>query len=195
MRQSGASGTITSKGYSDAEKNGIVNLNSDGTATKAENGESTNESISWKIWIFDKDTKVAGAGLSINAGAGLFYQGLQFSAGFFGPPGRLGQGFVSIGAPKNPLFFDTSISSQVLVGSSTTDKLDLSGNGRAYGAGVGPISGSFSQGLNKQGQVTSNIYGLGPSIGAKYTGGGSTTRTFAFPMLIPKLWTAVGGRF
>ncbi|MEE1885058.1 RHS repeat domain-containing protein [Pedobacter flavus] len=188
-----AAGKVTSS--SDLMRNNGVNLNSDGTATDAITNEATNISKSGQTTIISKNNEAIGAGLSLNAGIGLFYQGLQISVGLFGPPGKFGQGYVSIATPRNPLFFDASVSAQVLVGSSTTDQLDLSGNGRSYGAGVGPISGTFNQGLNRQGEVTSNIYGFGPSIGAKYTGGGSQTKTFTFPIFIPKLFNPVGARF
>jgi hypothetical protein len=176
---------------------GAINLNSDGSATNAETGENASKSISGQSSIEAKTLKpdAFGTGLSINAGAGLFYQGLQISAGFFSEGEGPGQAFFTVGTPKTPLFFDGSLSAQALVGKSNSNTFDLSGDGRSYGAGAGPISGSFSQGLNKQGKVTNNIIGIGPSIGAKYTGGGSNTRTYTVPFWIPFTFSAAAGRF
>ena len=176
---------------------GAINLNSDGFATNAETGENASKSISGQSLIEAKTLKpdAYGTGLSINAGGGLFYQGLQISADFFSQGQGPGQAFFTVGTPKAPLFFDGSISAQALAGKSNSNTFDLSGDGRSYGAGAGPISGSFSQGLNNQGKVTNNIIGVGPSIGAKYTGGGSNTRTYTIPFWAPFTFSAVAGRF
>ncbi len=137
-----------------------------------------------------------GFGFSINGGIGLFKQGLQVSVGGFGKgPGSVGQGFITVGVPQNMLFLDASASAQFLVGKSYGDNFDLSGFGRTYGGGFGPVSGSLSQGVNRDGSISSTIIGFGPSTGIKYTGGGSSTMTLTFPVFFPLLFNPVNGRF
>lgn len=123
----------------------------------------------------------------------MFKQGTQLSFGIFSEgPGTLGQAFVTIGIPKNMLFIDASASMQFLAGKSKSKPFDLSGKGQSYGAGYGPFSGSLSQGVDNQGNITNTVVGFGPGIGAKYTGGGANTKTWTMPIFIHFLITPVG---
>lgn len=92
-------------------------------------------------------------------------------------------------------FGDASVSTQFLVGKSYYNGFDLSGTGRSYGGGIGPIAGTLSQGLNAKGGVTNTIIGVGPSAGVKYTAGGSQTITSTIKVFVPMLLNPVRLKF
>ncbi|TCC99782.1 RHS repeat domain-containing protein [Pedobacter psychroterrae] len=134
-----------------------------------------------------ENKKVGGSGVSLSAGLGLFYQGLELSVGAFGK-GPFKTPYLSIGVPKNPLYFNASISGQLLAGSSNTGQFNLSGYGETVAGGIGPVSGSYS--ADDITKPTYAIYGVGVGAGVKYTGGYTLTKTYTSP--IPLVFYMVG---
>ena len=130
-------------------------------------------------------------GIGVSAGLGLFYQGFEVGFGIVGLPGSVGQAYFSVAIPKHPLYLNGSISSQLLFVRSRGGKVDLSGDGRSLGVGMGRFAGSYSQGLNDKGKITTDIVGVGAGMGAKYTGGYTRTKTWTLSCYIPMLITLI----
>ncbi len=111
-----------------------------------------------------------GFGLSINIGWG-FWKGSEVTfGGWSGGPGSKGQGFITFGSAES-WYLNASVSSHLLFMRSRSGEIDVTGDGRAWGLGYSKLSGSYSQGVNQFGDITSDAVSVGPSLGLKYTGG------------------------
>lgn len=86
------------------------------------------------------------------------------------------------GESSNPLFLDYSVSEQILFGTTTNEKFDLTGAGGTAALGYGPVSASY--GVDRWKNPGTQIYGIGPAAGIKYTGGVVKTTTYTFPVYI-----------
>lgn len=146
----------------------------DPTGKKQKNEHKNNESNSKLLF-----------GIGVSAGVGVFAQALDVSAGILlnpKPGVYRGKLYFTVGTPivnKNEVlpYFNASASGQFLFG-FYNDKFELGGWGRAISGGSA-LSASYSNGYDKDfTRKSSSIWGIGPSLGLKYSGGGVKTYTW-----------------
>lgn len=131
----------------------------------------------------------AGLGMQFSIGLGLGKHGTSLTIGGFGTPGSVGQLYFTVSEPdqvSDDFMFDLSGSTQVLFGISRTGNFDLSGKGENIGYGWDPFSFSYS--ADRMRDPNYQIFGIGPSVGAKYSGSVTKSKTYTIPTYIPMVF-------
>jgi len=136
-----------------------------------------------------------GLGFQLSIGLGLT-KGTELSiGGWSGGPGSRGQAFFSIGTATKKVYLNAGGSAQIELLRSRSGPIDVSGKGKSWSAGGGPISGAYSHGFNsKTGDVAVDVIGAGVGFGLPASVGlGVETKTWTFDFWSPFLITPLVG--